>query len=145
MSYKEIINENSSKTQDQNLYNPNLKKNKIFHHVLNSNNIVNFKKSGEYSQCSLELYLNDIQTPKLYKPWIERNEIKKHSRKIYIPIIKKPNTLSIGNVSQERKIIPFNKNNYQQVNINNNIFNSYIIPSRRQTDIFSFRAMDNII
>ena len=60
-------------------------------------------------------------------------------------MIKNYIALPIGSARKEKAHILFNRNNYQQVNINNNIFNSYIIPQRKQTYLFSFRTMNNKI
>ena len=139
--YKKMINDLSMKTQDKNQFTRNLEKNRI-HHVLNSNDFININKSEEYSH---ELYPNEQLSLKLYIPLRERNEMKKPRKKIYISMFNNPISLSINSASKEKKNIPFNKNNYQQVNINNNIFNSYIIPLRQKTDLFSFSSKHNKI
>ena len=55
--------------------------------------------------------------------------------------------LSFNLRSQEKKIFPFNKNDFQQVNENNkylNIFNSDIIPLRYQNETFSYNLNHNM-
>ena len=140
---KKFTNNLPVNNQDKNAFNMNLELKKRFHHIINPKNIINLNKSEDFS---VDSYSKDQQSFRYYKTLKERNEIKEYRKKNYISIFNN-SILSFNLRSQEKKIFPFNKNDFQQVNENNkylNIFISDIIPLRHQNEIFSYNLNHNM-
>ena len=133
--YNKTRNQLPVKSQDKNIHNLNLERIKRFHFIGNRKNSINLNKTDDYSFDSNN---NNYKCFKSYKTLRERKEIKENSRKKYISKINNP-ILSFNRGIQEKNILHFNKNNYQQVNKNNKclgVFGSYDLPLRNQ--MFSY-------
>ena len=131
-----IINELRMKTKFNDFFNSTLDNNKILHPVFSLNDSIDINNTGEYT---LNSYSKDQQNPRFYKSLKERNEMKKHRKKRYIPITNK-HILPTNYENKEKKIIHIKRNNFKPVQIckkNLEIFDSTIISLRKEEDLYS--------